>query len=86
MSGSEFNELFSTVPSEDIEIHTKSQTDKLGYIDFHLSLIEKRAKPLINLEQSVKEPVSNPGQIDSKQIESHAAELLKTVNQSPIFM
>jgi hypothetical protein len=86
LSGSEFNELFSTVPSEDIEIHTKSQTDKLGYIDFHLSLIEKRAKPLINLEQSVKEPVSNPGQIDSKQIESHAAELLKTVNQSPIFM
>ena len=86
LSGSEFNELFSTVPSEDIAIHTKSQTDKLSYIDFHLSLIEKRAKPLINLEQSVKEPVSNPGQVDSKQIESHAAELLKTVNQSPIFM
>jgi hypothetical protein len=86
LSGSEFNELFSTVPSEDIGIHTKSQTDKLSYIDFHLSLIEKRAKPLINLEQSVKDPVVNPGQVDSKQIESHAAELLKTVNQSPIFM
>lgn len=86
LSNSEFNELFSAVPSEDIALHTKSQVDKLGYIEFHLSLIEKRAKPLINLEQSIKEPVVNPSRTDSKEVESHAAELLKTLNQSPIFM
>lgn len=86
LSGSEFNELFSAVPSEDIAFHTKSQSDKLGHIEFHLELIEKRAKPLINLEQSIKEPVVNPSQPDSKEVESHAAELLKTLNQSPIFM
>ena len=86
LSGSEFNELFSAVPSEDITLHTKSQVDKLGHIEFHLSLVEKRAKPLINLEQSIKEPIVNPSQPDSKEIESHAAELLKTLNQSPIFM
>jgi hypothetical protein len=86
LSNSEFNELFSAVPSEDIALHTKSQSDKLGHIEFHLELIEKRAKPLINLEQSIKEPVVNPSQPDSKEVESHAAELLKTLNQSPIFM
>lgn len=86
LSNSEFNELFSAIPSEDIALHTKSQVDKLGYIEFHLSLIEKRAKPLINLEQSIKEPVVNPSRTDSKEVESHAAELLKTLNQSPIFM
>ena len=86
LSGNEFSELFSAVPSEDIAIHTKSQVDKLGYIEFHLGLIEKRAKPLINLEQSIKEPVVNPGQSNPKEIESHAAELLKTLNQSPIFI
>jgi hypothetical protein len=86
LSNSEFNELFSAVPSEDIALHTKSQSDKLGHIEFHLELIEKRAKPLINLEQSIKEPVVNPSQPDSKEIESHAAELLKTLTQSPIFI
>ena len=87
LSGSEFNDLFSALPSEDIALHTKSKSDKLGHIEFHLELIEKRAKPLISLEQSVKdEPIVNPGQPDSINVESRAQELLKSLSQSPIFM
>lgn len=87
LSGSEFKELFSDLPSADIDLHTKSQSDKLGHIEFHLNLIEKRAKPLINLEQSTKnEPIINPGHPDPITVDTHAKELLKSLNQSPIFM
>lgn len=85
LSGTEFNDLFSALPSEDIALHTKSQSDKLGHIQFHLELIEKRAAPLLNLQQSTKdEPIVDVNKPDPAAIESHAEKLLQTLSYSPI--
>lgn len=87
LSAVEFNDLFSSLPSEDINTYTKSQSDKLGHIDFHLSLIEKRAKPLLNLNQSNKdEPIEDSTKPDPEAIESQAKKLLQTLSNLPIII
>lgn len=85
LSGSEFNDLFAALPSDDIASYTKSQSDKLGHIQFHLELIEKRAAPLLNLQQSTKdEPIVDETKPDTAAIEAHAEKLLQTLRHSPI--
>lgn len=85
LSSHEFNDLFSELPSEDISVYTKSQSDKLGHIQFHLELIEKRATPLLNLQQSTKdEPLVDPNRPDPAAIETQAKALLQTLSYSPI--
>lgn len=59
LSSVEFNELFSENPANDIDTYLK-QSDRLGYIGFHLELIQKRTTPLLNLKQSVSEPIVQP--------------------------
>jgi hypothetical protein len=62
LSKAEFDELFTESPSADIEIHLKSEEDKLGYISFHLGLLEKRT-PLLNTQASLaKEPIKTERQ------------------------
>jgi Caudovirus prohead serine protease len=62
LSKVEFDELFTESPSADIEIHLKSEEDKLGYISFHLGLLEKRT-PLLNTQSSLaKEPIKTERQ------------------------
>lgn len=86
LSTVEFNELFSQVPSDDIQSHTKSQVDKLGHIDFHLDLIQKRS-PLLNLQQSNhQDPVVDDFKPTQQELDSQAAKLLQSIKNSQIIL
>lgn len=76
----EFGELFSEKPSNDIAHHTKS--DRLGYIEFHLELINKRTAPLLNLKQSISEPIVNAGQSNPADLETRALQIIQSLGQS----
>lgn len=84
LSAIEFGDLFSETPSSDIAHHTKS--DRLGYIEFHLELIQKRTAPLLNLKQSIAEPISNPGQPDVVDVETRALQIIESLGQSKPFV
>lgn len=76
----EFGELFSEKPSSDIAHHTKS--DKLSYIEFHLELINKRTAPLLNLKQSISEPIVNLSQSNAADVETRALQIIQSLGQS----
>jgi hypothetical protein len=83
----ELKELFSDDASQDIETFLKSDENKLGYIAFHLGLVEKRS-PLLNTEIVTKdEPLAtskaNEVQLlDKAEDEEKAAERLLGVATS----
>jgi hypothetical protein len=80
LSSVEFGDLFSENATEDINKHLKS--NKLGYMEFHLDLIEKRTAPLLNLKQSVSEPVTNPNPtVNTADIEFRAARIVGSLSQ-----
>lgn len=76
----EFGDLFSEKPSDDIAHHVKS--DKLSYIEFHLELINKRTTPLLNLKQSISEPIVNAGQSNPADLETRALQIIQSLGQS----
>jgi hypothetical protein len=80
LSAVEFGDLFSETPSSDIAHHTKS--DRLGYIEFHLELINKRTAPLLNLKQSISEPIVNAGQSNPADLETRALQIIQSLGQS----
>lgn len=84
LSAVEFGDLFSEIPSSDIAHHTKS--DRLGYIGFYLELIQKRTAPLLNLKQSIAEPISNPAQPDVVDVETRALQIIESLSQSKPFV
>ena len=80
LSSVEFSDLFLENITEDINKHLKS--NKLGYMEFHLDLIEKRTAPLLNLKQSISEPVTNPNPTaNAADIESRAARIVGSLSQ-----
>lgn len=84
LSAVEFGDLFSETPSSDIAYHAKS--DRLGYIEFHLELIQKRTAPLLNLKQSIVQPINNSAQPDVVDIETRALQIIESLSQSKPFV
>jgi hypothetical protein len=51
-------------------------------MEFHLDLIEKRTALLLNLKQSISEPVTNPTPtVNTADIESRAARIVGSLSQ-----
>lgn len=79
LSSTEFSELFSENPASDIDTYLQ-QSDKLGYIGFHLKLIERRTTPLLNLKQSVSEPIV-PSATSDADVQARALQVVNAMSQ-----